>query len=326
MTAYLLVLVLIWAGSIGIWYLLSKSMRGAETERVLNRLMGRTNQAQSKRDPDRGPVLIAPEDRSTGKYVVKLLKKFQLMEKARELIEQSGKTWRPVRLVHACLGLFLIGFLVMRAALPGEWRLAAFLGGFAAGLAPVLGLQRLKKKRLEAFEGQFPDCLEFLARSMRAGHAFAVSIEMLSKEFKEPLSGEFRRVFEEHNLGQPLEVALVRLSRRIPVLDVQFFVSAVMLQRRTGGNLAEILDKLAYVIRERFKLRGKIRAVSAHGRMTGAALSCIPLVVAVLMFYTNPDYVRFFLTEDVGRMMLAAAVGLQLLGYAVIQRIVRIEV
>jgi tight adherence protein B len=112
----------------------------------------------------------------------------------------------------------------------------------------------------------------------------------------------------------------------VPSLDVHFFVSAVLLQKRTGGNLSEILDKLAYVIRERFKLRGRIRAISAHGRMTGAALTCIPIAVAVLMFYTNPDYVRFFFTDDIGNIMMGAAIGLQLIGYTVIRQIVKIEV
>ena len=139
---------------------------------------------------------------------------------------------------------------------------------------------------------------------MRAGHAFSVSLEMIYREFAEPVSGEFRRTFEEHNLGLPIEVALQSLAKRVPSLDVHFFVSAVLLQKRTGGNLAEILDKLAYVIRERFKLRGRIRAVSAHGRMTATSLSCIPIAVAVLMFYTNPDYVKFFFTDDVGNIML----------------------
>ncbi len=149
---------------------------------------------------------------------------------------------------------------------------------------------------------------------------------MIHREFQEPVAGEFRRTFEEHNLGLPIEVALQKLAKRVPSLDVHFFVSAVLLQKRTGGNLAEILDKLAYVIRERFKLRGRIRAVSAHGRMTATALSCIPIAVAVLMFYTNPDYVKFFFTDDVGNIMLGAAVALQLIGYGVMKKIVNIEV
>src|SRR2546430_1445208 len=133
---------------------------------------------------------------------------------------------------------------------------------------------------------------------MRAGHAFSVSLEMIHREFQEPLAGEFRRTFEEHNLGLPLDVALQKLAKRIPSLDVHFFVSAVLLQKRTGGNLAEILDKLAYVIRERFKLRGRIRAISAHGRMTGIALTCIPLGVGAIMSYVNPEYAEFFSTDE----------------------------
>ena len=149
---------------------------------------------------------------------------------------------------------------------------------------------------------------------------------MIHREFQEPLAGECRRTFEEHNLGLALDAALLKLAKRVPSMDVHFFVSAVLLQRRTGGNLAEILDKLAVLIRERFKLRGKIRAISAHGRMTGLALTCIPIGVALMMFYVNPDYVQFFFTDSTGQIMAGAAVLLQLIGYGVIKKIVTIEV
>jgi tight adherence protein B len=195
----------------------------------------------------------------------------------------------------------------------------------AAGI-PAFYVWTKRRARLKKFEELFPDTLEFVARSMRAGHAFSVSLEMIHREFQEPVASEFRRTFEEHNLGLPIEIALQKLANRVPSLDVHFFVSAVLLQKRTGGNLAEILDKLAYVIRERFKLRGRIRAVSAHGKMTATALSAIPAVVAVLMFYTNPDYVKFFFTDDVGQIMMASAIGLQLIGYGVMKKIVNIEV
>jgi len=183
-----------------------------------------------------------------------------------------------------------------------------------------------RSHRIRKFEELFPESLEFVARSMRAGHAFSVSLEMIHREFQEPLAGEFRRTFEEHNLGLPLDLALEKLAKRVPLLDVHFFVSAVLLQKRTGGNLAEILDKLAYVIRERFKLRGKIRAISAHGRMTGTALTMIPIVVGAMLFWVNPDYVRFFVTDSTGQIMMGAAIVLQLAGYAVIKKIVTIEV
>jgi tight adherence protein B len=202
----------------------------------------------------------------------------------------------------------------------------ALLLGLAAGIGPFVYIYTKRKGRLKRFEELFPEALEFVSRSMRAGHAFSVSLEMIHREFQEPLSSEFRRTFEEHNLGLPIEVALQKLAERVPSLDVHFFVSAVLLQKRTGGNLAEILDKLAYIIRERFKLRGRIRSVSAHGRMTATALSCIPIAVAVLMFYTNADYVKFFFTDDVGNLMLGGAVALQVIGYLVMQKIVNIEV
>jgi tight adherence protein B len=198
--------------------------------------------------------------------------------------------------------------------------------GAVLGVMPLLHIVRTKNKRLHKFEEQFPESLEFVARSMRAGHAFSVSLEMIHREFQEPLAGEFRRTFDEHNLGMPLDAALLKLAHRIPLLDVHFFVSAVLLQKRTGGNLAEILDKLAYLIRERFKLRGKIRAISAHGRMTGIALTMIPVGVATLMFYVNPSYASFFFEDEIGNYMVGAAVALQVVGYLIIRKIVSIEV
>jgi tight adherence protein B len=198
--------------------------------------------------------------------------------------------------------------------------------GLVASTGPFIYVWFKRRTRLKRFEDLFPETLEFISRSMRAGHAFSVSLEMIHREFQEPIATEFRRTFEEHNLGLPIEVALEKLAQRIPSLDVHFFVSAVLLQKRTGGNLAEILDKLAYVIRERFKLRGRIRAVSAHGRMTATALSCIPIAVAVLMFYTNPDYVKFFFTDDIGNIMMGAAIFLQIVGYLIMKKIVNIEV
>jgi len=217
----------------------------------------------------------------------------------------------------------VLAWVVLPSAIPHAF---AFLLGLIFAPTPFGYVWWQRRTRLRKFEAVFPETLEFISRSMRAGHAFSVSLEMIHREFPEPVSGEFRRTFEEANLGLPMEVALQSLAKRVPSLDVHFFVSAVLLQKRTGGNLAEILDKLAYVIRERFKLRGRIRAVSAHGRMTATSLSCIPIAVAVLMFYTNPDYVKFFFTDDVGQIMAGVAIALQLVGYVVMKKIVNIEV
>jgi tight adherence protein B len=204
--------------------------------------------------------------------------------------------------------------------------LLALGGGVVLGWLPLWYVRRKARLRVYAFEGQFPDCLEFISRSMRAGHAFSVAIEMVQHEFAEPLAAEFRRAFEEQNLGQGLEVVLQKLSKRVPSMDVQFFVSAVLLQKRTGGNLAELLDKLAHLIRERFKLRARIRAVSAQGLMSGRILAAIPLCVGLLMFVVNPQYARFFVDDPMGHKLLAAGLGMQFVGYLVIKKIVTIEV
>lgn len=321
---YIAIFAGIWAVSIGAWWMLNNAFRSAEVDKMKVRLMGTSGKKGKKRGA-KGPALLQT-DESTGKVVMQLLQRFQYKEWAQTLIEQAGLKWKPARLAHACLALFLLGFLIVWYTVPTSYRGMALLSGLVVSVIPVIYLRRLRTKRLRKFEEIFPESLEFVSRSMRAGHAFSVSLEMLYREFEEPLAGEFRRTFEEHNLGLPLDTALLKLSKRVPSMDVQFFVSAVLLQRRTGGNLAEILDKLASLIRERFKLRGKIRAISAHGRMTGLALTSIPLGVALIMFYVNPDYVRFFFTDPTGQAMAGAAIGLQVIGYLIIKKIVTIEV
>jgi tight adherence protein B len=322
---FLAIAIAVWIGSMVIWYLISNVFKTKDVDKIKSRLAGKETKAQVK-SKERKPALIEVEDVQSGKLAIKLMKKFDLQPKLQTLLEQAGVKWKVTRLVHACLGCFLAGYLMVHFLLPPKYRVLGLIPAAVMGLLPVLHVLRKRSSRLHKFEEIFPDALEFVSRSMRAGHAFSVSLEMIHREFQEPIASEFKRAFEEHNLGLPLDVALEKLSKRVPLLDVQFFVSAVILQKRTGGNLAEILDKLAYVIRERFKLRGKIRAISAHGRMTGMALSSIPIAVAVLMFFTNREYVLFFFNDEIGNYMAAGAVTLQCIGYFIIQQIVKIEV
>jgi len=323
---FLTVAIVIWAVAMAAWFLVTKYFKSSDADKIKQRLTGigkaRANKAK---DTKSGEQSIIHTQQGGNKFAQLVVEKYRLGPRMQLLLEQAGLRWTPARLVHLSIVAFAAGFVFGWVVLPIPMALD-LLVGLAIAPAPFLYVFRLRKSRLRKFEAIFPETLEFISRSMRAGHAFSVSLEMIYREFAEPVSGEFRRTFEEHNLGLPIEVALQGLAKRVPSLDVHFFVSAVLLQKRTGGNLAEILDKLAYVIRERFKLRGRIRAVSAHGRMTATSLSCIPIAVAILMFYTNPDYVKFFFTDEIGNMMMGAAVFLQIVGYLVMRKIVNIEV
>ncbi len=321
---FLLIAVVVWALSMVVWFMVTQAFKSSDLKQIRSRLSGKDRGGKAK-EAKAGPALFSVEDPTQGRLAKRLLERYDWTTKLNEMIEQAGVKWKPARLVHTSLGLGLVSFFAGWNFL-GPYRNITPVIALIAVALPFLHLRRKRNARLRRFEELFPDSLEFVARSMRAGHAFSVSLEMIHREFQEPLSSEFRRTFEEHNLGLPLDIALQKLGKRVPSLDVHFFVSAVMLQKRTGGNLAEILDKLAVVIRERFKLRGKIRAISAHGKMTGTALTCIPLGVAVMMFITNPDYIKFFFIDEVGNYMLGGAVVLQLIGYGAIRKIVNIEV
>jgi len=319
--------IVVWLAAITAWYVISKYFKSSDADKIKQRLMGGGKARQKAKAAKGGEQSVMQVTQGGNKFAQLLVEKYQLGPKMQLFLEQAGLKWTPARLVHLCIMAFGSGFVFAWVVLPASIPHAlAFVVGLAAAPAPFGYVWWQRRARLRKFESLFPETLEFISRSMRAGHAFSVSLEMIHREFAEPVSGEFRRTFEEANLGLPIEVALQSLAKRVPSLDVHFFVSAVLLQKRTGGNLAEILDKLAYVIRERFKLRGRIRAVSAHGRMTATSLSCIPIAVAVLMFYTNPDYVKFFFTDDVGQIMAGVAVALQLVGYVVMKKIVNIEV
>jgi tight adherence protein B len=323
-TLVIVVFIMVWVTGIGAWYFLTRYNRSSDVQKVRERLMGAPRKVKKE---NAGKVaLFEVEEQPTGKLIPRLIEKYDLRAKIREIAEQAGTKVDPIRFVQTCLFLFVGGYIIAWLFLPPAYRLYGFGIAIAMSSAPIMSLLKKRAKRLHAFEEVFPDSLEFIARSMRAGHAFSVSLEMIHREFPEPLSGEFRRAFEEHNLGLPLDVALESMGKRVPLLDVHFFVSAVLLQKRTGGNLAEILDKLAYVIRERFKLRGRIKAISAHGKMTGMALTSIPIAVGVLMFFTNPDYVTFFIRDETGNWMLGGGILLQFIGYLIIRKIVSIEV
>jgi tight adherence protein B len=319
------VFVLAFLSSIGSYYLLSGWLERRTRATAVSRLASRgVEKSMSTRAA--GPALMRLVDEVGGRLATRLLDRFRLKQAAESLLETAGLKWGAAGLTHRSTGGFLAAFAVVTIATHNHSPLFAVAGGAAGAWIPLSYVRRKAAARVRKFEEQFPDCLEFISRSMRAGHAFSVSLEMVYREFSDPLAGEFRRTFEEQNLGQPLDIVLKKLSNRIPSMDVQFFVSAVLLQKRTGGNLAELLDKLAYIIRERFKLRARVRAISAQGLMSGRILASIPLGVGALMFVVNPEYARFFVDDPMGHEMVAAALTLVGIGYMIMRKIVTIEV
>lgn len=255
-----------------------------------------------------------------------ILKRFSFTARLDLMIAQCGEKTTTAKLMLFSFVFAVAGFIVGSRfnLLP-----AGATGLIAApicGSFPILNLLRKRKKYLADFEKQLPEALDFLSRSMRAGHGFSIALELLASDSPEPLGPAFRRVANDMQLGSALDVALGKLSALVPLLDVRFFVSSVMLQQETGGNLSEILGKLALIIRERFRLKGQVQAVSAHGRITGLVLVLMPVVVAVIMMITSPQYLIDLAADKLGRMMIYGAAAGQVVGYFVIRKIINIKV
>lgn len=242
---------------------------------------------------------------------------------AQEMIQQAGLTWTASRLISA-MGLMTIPGAGLGLMIAGPTGCVAGALGFAT--LPYLFVRKKRAKRLDQLEEQFPESLDFLARSMRAGHAFSISLEMVGEELPDPLGQEFRTLFNEQNLGAPLDVALRNFTERVPLLDCRFFTSSVMLQKQTGGNLSEILSRLAYVIRERFRLKGQVKAASAHGRMTATILTLLPVATMLGLLAVAPGYLQGMAADPDGKKMIAAAVIAQILGNFFIKKIIKIKV
>jgi tight adherence protein B len=246
---------------------------------------------------------------------------------SQELLQQAGMNWSATKLISLMLFLTIPGVLVgiLVPFLVNQAFTALVLASTFAAL-PYILIRRKRTKRLEKLEEQFPEALDFLARSMRAGHAFVISLEMVGEEMPEPLGQEFRALFNEQNLGAPLDVALTNFFQRVPLLDIRFFTSSVLLQKQTGGNLSEILTRLAYVIRERFRLKGQVRAASAHGRLTATILTILPVVLMVGLLIVAPGYLQHMAEDPDGKKLIAGAIIAQVLGNISIKKIINIKV
>jgi tight adherence protein B len=181
------------------------------------------------------------------------------------------------------------------------------------------------RRRVSQFEEQFPEAIELIARALRAGHAFTTGLALVAEELPDPVGGEFRLVYDRQNFGMPIGDALHLFAERVPLLDARFFATAVLTQRESGGNLAEILDNLGSVIRQRFRVRRQIKVVTAHARLTGGVLVAMPLATAAAMLVVAPAHIMTLVTDPVGAQMLIAAVSLWVIGFLIIRRITDVE-
>jgi tight adherence protein B len=240
------------------------------------------------------------------------------------LIEQSGMriSLSACFLLSIALGVLGagLGFVFVRQA----WVIPI---GFVVGACIPLGILRRKRTvRINRFEEHFPEALDLMSRAIRAGHAFSAGLKMVADELEDPVGPEFRKAFDEQNYGLPLKESLNNLADRVPLLDVRFFATAVLIQRDTGGNLSEILDNLANVVRERFKIRRQVRVHTAHGRFTGYVLMALPAFLAVALSYISPEHMNLLFEDRMGQMMIVASIVMQAIGFIWIKQVIKIEV
>jgi tight adherence protein B len=241
-----------------------------------------------------------------------------------KLIEQAGMKIGVSTLLLACAAT--AGICSFGAVAVFRLTLAAIPGSLLGGALPYLMLMRRRTLRVRRFEEQFPEALDLLSRAIRAGHAFTTAVGMVADEAPDPIGPEFKKTFDEQNFGLPLKEALGNLAQRVPLMDVHFFVTAVLIQRETGGNLSEILDNLSHVVRERFKILRQVRVYTAHGRLTGYVLLGLPAALAVALAFINPSHMDLLFKERMGQMMLMSAVVMQVVGYFWIRQVIKIEV
>lgn len=237
---------------------------------------------------------------------------------------QADTTMKVESFLMICLGSGLGGALIILLAnAPLPFMPLAAIVGFAI---PWVWLILKRASRFKKFAAQMPDAMELLSRALRSGHGVASAMKVVVDELPDPISKEFNIAYEEQNLGIPLEQALKNLYYRMPNLDYKFFAMAVSIQKQTGGDLAEVLDKIGKIIRERFKIMGQVQALTGEGRISGIVLMALPIALFVAVWRLNPDYVMLLFTDELGRKMIAVAIVLQILGAITIQKIIAIKV
>lgn len=293
--------------------------RGSGDARVEDRLQVLTSGRGGARESEKLNLLAQPLDEMPN--VLETF--FARFGNLRNFLAQADSRMSPTK------------FLAVTGALGGGGAAVCFLTPYPV-VAPVVGIFLAiipfvfvflkRRRRINKFAQQLPEALELLSRSLRAGHSLGAGMNLVGQEMHQPIRKEFQTAYEEQNFGIPLEEALEGMTERVPNLDLRFFATAVILQRQTGGDLAEILDKIGYLIRERFRIWGQVQALTGEGRLSGIVLLALPPALFLAILYLNPEYVMTLFTDPLGKKMLAGAILLQLMGAVCIRKIVNIKV
>ena len=320
-------IVLIIAASVGICVAaiigaVAVMVRGDETSIAEDRLSSLTSKSgkKSQGDDDESLMLRSPLEGTTNFVEQWMTRQFNM----KVMLEQAGIKMPLSKFALVCIGLAGVGTIGCLFA-PIPWFIAPVVGLILFFL-PFYWVNLMKKRRINKFNMQLPEALEMLSRSLRAGHSLGAGFGLISDEMPDPLAREFGRCFEEQNFGVSLEQSLESMTQRIPNLDLRFFATAVILQRQTGGDLAEILDKIGNLVRARYRLAGQIQALTGEGRLSGIVLLALPPGLFTAMLFLNKDYVMKLFTDPMGQWLLGGAIVMQFLGAIVIRKIIDIKV
>lgn len=303
---------------------LVRDLRKVETSRVSGRLREKGD-AGSETDAARAARRsILREKKGANNLLTAGLSKLSVITALQQMLDQANLPWAATTLLINLVGLGSLSYIGGYFLKIELW--ICITASIAVILLPLGVIFMLRQRRLNKFLNQLPDVFELMSGSLRAGHSLANSILVISEQLPEPVRSEFARVFHEQNLGIKIEDALKNMAKRIGMMDVNFFVTAVIIQRQTGGDLAEVLDNISVVIRERIKLFGMVKALTAEGRLSGWVLLALPIVVFVMELVVNPDYAAKLTDTHIGQQMLIAGAVMQLMGLALIKKIVNIKV
>ena len=300
------------------------SVSSDKNQELVRRRMEAVQKAEKRGEVSLSLKLVKDEMMSSVPVLHRVMMRWSWAGKLRETLVQAGVDIKPAKFllfnVVLAVGAYLIaGYFYPHAALQ-------LLAAAVVAAIPFVAVFWKRRRRIRQFEERFPEALDLLGRAVRAGHAFTTGLEMIAKEASEPIASEFRKTFEEQNFGIPLRDALLNMSERVHSLDCKFFVTALLIQKETGGNLAEILDGLARVIRDRFRIYRDVRTKTAQGRLTAGILIALPPVMAMALSSLNPHYMKILFTDPKGPFILGLAGFLQLLGSAIIWKIIHFEV